>query len=178
MGGGASRNHQGSRNLVYLLIEWLKLNYQESMVKRFALLILTLFASLLAACNAKTPADIPLTRLANYQVVDLQGTAVARVEDVLIAAGSGQISYAIVSLESSPFHYSKAALVEAAAPHTAVPWAYFSLDTASAQLQLQVEKSVLYAAPRLTDKPDELDGGWDAGVLAYWQSYPLPSAQE
>jgi sporulation protein YlmC with PRC-barrel domain len=131
------------------------------------------------ACNTSNAATaVPITKLAHYQVVDLQGDLVAQVEDVLIAPDSGQISYVIVILERGPFHYSKAAFVEATVPRTAVPWTYFTLDAASAQLQLQVEKSVLYAAPRLTDKPDDLESDWDAPFLAYWQSHLPPNTQE
>lgn len=148
-------------------------------MKRFSLLLLCLCAALLTACNdygAKS--EIPISRLARYQVVDLQGDTIAQVEDVLIAADSGQISYALIILERNPFQYGKAAFTDASVPRTAVPWSYFNIDTATAQLQFQKDSSVLYDAPLLRDKPDDLEAGWDADTRAYWQSYLLPGNQQ
>ena len=148
-------------------------------MKRFSLLILYLLASLLAACTAsQAAADVPSAGLANYQVIDLQGEPIAQVEDVLIAADSGQISYALVILERGPFRYGRVASSDRLIPRMAVPWDYFSLDLASEQLQLQVDRSVLYAAPLLIDKPNDLETGWDADIRSYWQSYPVSSPQE
>jgi sporulation protein YlmC with PRC-barrel domain len=161
------------------LIEWQKLNYKETIVKRFSLLMLYLLTSLLAACSAsQATADVPSAELADYRVIDLQGDTIAQVEDVLIAADSGQISYALVILERGPFRYGRVASSDRAIPRTAVPWDYFLLDLVSGQLELQADRSVLYAAPLLLDKPDELAAGWDADIRAYWQAYPVSSRSE
>lgn len=149
------------------------------MVKRISWLILCLFALLLTACNAsKAATDVPITRLAHYQVVDLQGDRVAEVEDVLIAADSGQISYAFVILERDPFSYGKAAFIDASIPRTAIPWGYISIDSVAEQLRLQVDRATLYAAPLLRDKPDHLETGWDVDIQSYWQAYPVPNQKE
>lgn len=148
-------------------------------MKRFSLLVLYLFVSLLTACNASNAtADVPSTGLANYQVVDLQGNTIAQVEDVLIAADSGQVSYVLVILQRDPFSYGKAAFIDVSMARTAVPWDYFSLDSASEQLQFQIDGSVLYAAPLLKDKPNHLETGWNADIQAYWQAYSVPIKQE
>jgi hypothetical protein len=110
-------------------------------------------------------------------VVDLKGETIARVEDVLIAADSGQISYALVMLRRDPFSYGKAAFVDAEVPRTAVPWEYLSLDSAASQLLLKVDGAILYAAPLLRVKPNHLKAGWDADIRAYWQAYPVPREQ-
>lgn len=141
-------------------------------MRQFArLLIMCLLAWFLTACNttSDSTAEITAATLADFQVVDLEGDTVAEVEEVLLDAESGRISYAVVILERGAFRYSKAAFVASSTPRTAVPWAYFTVDTAAEQLLLQVDKSVLYAAPRLVDEPDHLRSDWDLPVRAYWQ---------
>lgn len=149
------------------------------MVKRPPIFILALLLFLLTTCALPlATAEIPAAGLASYQVVDPDGKAIAQVEDVLIAADSGQISYALVVLRRDPFSYGKAAFTDAAVPRTAVPWEYLSLDSASGQLQLSVDSAVLYAAPLLKDKPDQLASDWDVAIQAYWQTSAISSAQE
>lgn len=148
-------------------------------MKRTSWLVLSLLTSLLIACNAaKAATTAPITRLAHYQVVDLQGNTIAQVEDVLIDADSGQISYAFVILERGPFSYGKAAFIDASISRTAMPWGYFSLDSGAEQLRLQVDRAILYAAPRLMNEPEHLETGWDAAIQTYWQVYPVPITQE
>lgn len=148
-------------------------------MEKFSLLVLYLFASILVSCTTSyAMAEVPSTRLANYQVVDLNGDSIAQVEDVLIAADNGQISYAIVILQEDPFSYDKAAFINASVSRTAVPWDYFVLDSSSKQLHLKVDKSILYGAPLLMDKPNHLERNWDADIRAYWQAYPIPSNHE
>lgn len=148
-------------------------------MKRPLIRILALLLLLLTACApSSATAEIPATGLASYQVVDADGKAIAQVEDVLIAADSGQISYALVILRRDPFSYGKAAFMDAAIPRTAVPWDYLTLDSASEQLQLNVDRAVLYAAPLLKDKPDRLVSNWDAAIRAYWQASAISNKQE
>lgn len=135
--------------------------------------VLGIFVVLQLACAASEAAvDIPLTHLTSYEVVDVKGNPVAQVEDILIA-DNGQISYALVTLERRPFDYGKAAFSQASVPRTAVPWEYFLIDTSSAQLQLQVERAVLYAAPLLLGEPSHLETSWDATIRAYWKDFQM-----
>lgn len=144
------------------------------MVKKCVLMVLGLMVLLLTACGlSHAAADVPSTDLTRYQVVNSKGDAVARVEDILVAADSGQISYVVVVLPRDPFSYGKAAFIDAAVPRTAVPWDFFSIDSASKHLQLKVDSSFLYAAPLLREKPDRLETNWDAAIHAYWQAYSI-----
>lgn len=150
----------------------------EITVKRYALLALCLFVLTVSCSPPDTAAEVASDRLANFQVTDLQGNVIAQIEDLLIDADSGQISYAILTLERGPFSYGKAAFVDASTPDVAVPWDYFSLDSASEQLQLQVDKNILFAAPQLAGRADHFETGWDIEIRAYWQSYPIPDKAE
>lgn len=137
------------------------------MRKRF-LIVLSIF--FLAACTgSEVDGEVLMTSLTGYQVVDLKGDAIAQVEDVLLAADSGQISYAVLGLKPSPFHYSKAAFTTVPKPYTAVPWNWFTIDSASRQLQLQANRATLYAAPLLAEEPTDLSTGWDRDIQSYWR---------
>jgi sporulation protein YlmC with PRC-barrel domain len=154
-------------------------SWDKIMTKKSALIGLCFWSLFLVACaSSSVTAVIPSDGLADYRVVDPDGQTIAELEDVLISADDGQISYALVILQRGPFSYGKAAFIGAAVPRTAVPWDYFTLDSASEELQLNVDDTALYAAPRLREKPDQLETDWDADIRAYWQAFSTSRNQE
>lgn len=136
------------------------------------LLALSLAVLLLAACqNAETTAEISASSLTGYQIVGLNGDKLGEVQEILLDSEDGRIEYVIVTLEGDGFHYSKAAFVPGAAPMTAVPWNYFTLDQAAEQLRLRVGNSLIYDAPRLANDSDLLKNDWDEPVQSYWRTF-------
>ena len=111
------------------------------------------------------PKVMSASTLTGDNVVNIQNENLGKIEHIMLDLASGRVAYAVLSFGGFLGVGNKL---------FALPWSSLTVDTASKQLVLNVDKKLLENAPGFDEEnwPDMADRTWATGINKYYGAKP------